>query len=331
MADDNRELQEEEILALQAIYGEHCIQSDPNAPHGYNVTINLDDEEEATATLSPRILVVRFFLPETYPSQDPPVYEVTSVYCGTHRVDASMIETIDREFAQLFSPRQVVLFEWISWLRDYLEAHVEKSIAPPQPPPPPSSSTPSSSANGKNDDEELPPGTRHNNHEEDELINRMKSHNLQDVPVPPIYSSMEPLVDRRSVFVAHVAEVHSQAEVHAVISKLLENKKIAKATHNISAYRIVQPDGHMLQDNDDDGETAAGGRLLHLLQILDVKNVLVVVSRWFGGILLGADRFKDINNCARNALDDCGYIPHDNTNDHHHKSSSNSSKAKKKK
>lgn len=260
MADDNRELQEEEILALQAIYGEHCIQSDPNAPHGYNVTINLDDEEEATATLSPRILVVRFFLPETYPSQDPPVYEVTSVYCGTHRVDASMIETIDREFAQLFSPRQVVLFEWISWLRDYLEAHVEKSIAPPQPPPPPSSSTPSSSANGKNDDEELPPGTRHNNHEEDELINRMKSHNLQDVPVPPIYSSMEPLVDRRSVFVAHVAEVHSQAEVHAVISKLLENKKIAKATHNISAYRIVQPDGHMLQDNDDDGETAAGGK-----------------------------------------------------------------------
>lgn len=77
--------------------------------------------------------------------------------------------------------------------------------------------------------------------------------------------------------------------------------------------------------------TFTSGRLLHLLQILDVKNVLVVVSRWFGGILLGADRFKDINNCARNALDDCGYIPHDNTNDHHHKSSSNSSKAKKKK
>ena len=243
MADDNREVQEEEILALQAIYGEHCVQSDPNAPHGYNVTINLDDEEEATATLSPRILVVRFFLPETYPSQDPPVYEVTSKYCGTHRVDSSMIETIDHEFAQLFSQGQVVLFEWISWLRDYLEAHVDKSIAPPP--------TPSSNDRDNADEEES---------NEDELISKMASHTLQDVTVPPIYSSVEPLVDRRSVFVAHVAEVHSQAEVQAVISKLLENKKIAKATHNISAFRIVLPDGRMLQDNDDDGETAAGGK-----------------------------------------------------------------------
>ena len=40
-------------------------------------------------------------------------------------------------------------------------------------------------------------------------------------------------------------------------------------------------------DNDDDGEDAAGGRLLHLLQILDAKNVLVIVSRWYGGIKLG--------------------------------------------
>jgi hypothetical protein len=35
------------------------------------------------------------------------------------------------------------------------------------------------------------------------------------------------------------------------------------------------------------GESAAGGRLLHLLNILDVQNVCVVVSRWYGGILLG--------------------------------------------
>lgn len=47
---------------------------------------------------------------------------------------------------------------------------------------------------------------------------------------------------------------------------------------------------------------------MHLLQILDVKDVVVVVSRWFGGILLGPDRFKDINNCARQALEDCGYL-----------------------
>lgn len=47
--------------------------------------------------------------------------------------------------------------------------------------------------------------------------------------------------------------------------------------------------------------------LLIATQILDVRNVLVVVSRWYGGILLGPDRFKHINNCARNILVDEGY------------------------
>lgn len=35
----------------------------------------------------------------------------------------------------------------------------------------------------------------------------------------------------------------------------------------------------------------------------------MVVSRWYGGIKLGPDRFKHINNCARNALDKKGFIP----------------------
>lgn len=55
-----------------------------------------------------------------------------------------------------------------------------------------------------------------------------------------------------------------------VLSALKENKKIANATHNIYAYRI-RKDGEnncLQQDCEDDGETAAGGRLLHLLQVV---------------------------------------------------------------
>ncbi|KAG7228739.1 hypothetical protein INR49_008517 [Caranx melampygus] len=100
----------------------------------------------------------------------------------------------------------------------------------------------------------------------------------------------------------------AEEEVKMVLEHLYENKKIASATHNIYAYRIYCEDKHsFLQDCEDDGETAAGGRLLHLLQILDVRNVMVVVSRWYGGILLGPDRFKHINNCARNILVEEGY------------------------
>lgn len=62
----------------------------------------------------------------------------------------------------------------------------------------------------------------------------------------------------------------------------------------------------LAQDYDDDGEDAAGGRLLHLLQILDVKNTVVVVSRWYGGVKLGPARFTHINNAARLLLEKCG-------------------------
>lgn len=75
---------------------------------------------------------------------------------------------------------------------------------------------------------------------------------------PKIFSS-EPLLDRKSSFIAHIAQVHNVHEVKVVVAHLLQNKRIAKATHNILAYRITMPDGKVLQDNDDDGESAAGG------------------------------------------------------------------------
>ncbi|XP_074843379.1 protein IMPACT isoform X5 [Carettochelys insculpta] len=133
------------------------------------------------------------------------------------------------------------------------------------------------------------------------------SESQEDEELPPIYHG-NPISDRRSTFQAHLAPVVSPKQVKMVLAKLLENKKIASATHNIYAYRIYCEDKQTyLQDCEDDGETAAGGRLLHLMQILNVRNVLVVVSRWYGGILLGPDRFKHINNCARSILVEYNY------------------------
>lgn len=44
--------------------------------------------------------------------------------------------------------------------------------------------------------------------------------------------------------------------------------------------------------SEDDGEHGAGEPLLHMMRALGAIDVLVVVTRWFGGILLGPDRFK---------------------------------------
>ncbi|KAI8337334.1 ribosomal protein S5 domain 2-type protein [Blakeslea trispora] len=322
---ENREFQNEELMAIEAIYPD-AFEKDTSSPDAYTYTLNLDEDEPDLR--SPRKLVVRFFLPPTYPGQDMPVYEIASVYCGTKKVDEPMLDAIDAGFQSLYQPGQVILFEWISWLREYLEDNVER----------PTShddvqlveSTAALSIDQKEEEEEeefeydpedyayktnqdnLNTNEAEEEHDRPTVRSLMGSNSYHTEKPPTIFSS-EPLVDRKSTFVAHVAEVHNVHEVKVVIAHLLQNKKIAKATHNILAYRIIMPGGKVLQDNDDDGESAAGGRLSHLMHILEVENVVVVVTRWFGGIHLGPDRFKDINNVARNALEECGFIKNKTT------------------
>ena len=125
------------------------------------------------------------------------------------------------------------------------------------------------------------------------------------------------LTDRKSVFQAHIAGVHDAQEAQNLMAVLCTDNKIARATHNIWAYRIIQPaknsgdkarsDPVIICDNDDDGESAAGGRLMHLMDLMKVKNVVCVVSRWYGGVHLGPARFKHINNVARELLEKNGY------------------------
>jgi hypothetical protein len=42
--------------------------------------------------------------------------------------------------------------------------------------------------------------------------------------------------------------------------------------------------------------------MLHLMQMMDVWNVVIIVTRWYGGVHLGPDRFRIINTAAREAL-----------------------------
>ncbi|VDK38745.1 unnamed protein product [Taenia asiatica] len=107
---------------------------------------------------------------------------------------------------------------------------------------------------------------------------------------------------------AHCCEVNSLAEVSAFISTILEDRKIAAASHNITAWYLqakLKPDApktSLVADYDDDGEAQAGGRLLHLISMSAKEGVVVMVSRWYGGIHIGPDRFKHINNAANQLL-----------------------------
>lgn len=140
---------------------------------------------------------------------------------------------------------------------------------------------------------------------------------MSDSDFEPVIAHGESVVDRKSVFQGHSAAIHQVEHVQIVLNKLKENKKIENAFHNMWAYRIDKRDStarvasnssYILQDCDDDGEAAAGGRLMTLLSILNVVNVMVVVTRWYGGIQLGPARFKHINNAARDSLVKGGFV-----------------------
>ena len=126
---------------------------------------------------------------------------------------------------------------------------------------------------------------------------------LDDLGDAPPWVLSDVITEKKSVFLARAAEVHSVDEAKTYLAHLLAtDKKAAKATHNITAWRIRGENGVQFQDCDDDGESAAGGRLLHLLELMGVWNVMVVVTRWYGGIHLGPDRFRLINQAARDAV-----------------------------
>jgi len=129
-------------------------------------------------------------------------------------------------------------------------------------------------------------------------------------PCVPCIFSGDIFRDRKSGFQAHIARVASMEELRAVVNDVRSRKGISDAAHPaIYAYRFVDRRGYLNEDRDDDGETGAGDRLLHLLQRAGITGWVVVVTRWFGGTLLGPDRFRHIVNVAKVALQQEGACP----------------------
>ncbi|XP_041503166.1 protein IMPACT isoform X1 [Microtus oregoni] len=276
--------QNEEIEAMAAIYGEEwCVIDDSAKIFCIRISDNIDDPKWTVC--------LQVNLPSEYPGTAPPVYQLNAPWLkGQERADLS--NSLEEIYMQNIG--ESILYLWVEKIRDVL---IQKAqTAEPGP-------------DVKKKTEEKNVRCENNLIVQYQRENAVQTLNLnisEHVPeieeLPPVDHGV-PITDRRSTFQAHVAPVVCPQQVKMVLAKLYENKKIASATHNIYAYRIYCEDKQtFLQDCEDDGETAAGGRLLHLMEILNVKNVMVVVSRWYGGILLGPDRFKHINNCARNIL-----------------------------
>lgn len=115
------------------------------------------------------------------------------------------------------------------------------------------------------------------------------------------------LIIKKSIFIASIARTTSVEEANAFIQEI--SKKYRDATHNTFAYTIGLNDDQVKECDNGEPSGTAGVPELKALQLMKLKNVTVVVTRYFGGIKLGAGGLiRAYSNSVTNAVEKVGVI-----------------------
>lgn len=95
------------------------------------------------------------------------------------------------------------------------------------------------------------------------------------------------IVEKKSKFIANVFYIETVTQAEEIIKAT--KKKYHDARHNCYAYIAIDEEQNVIQRCSDDGEPSgtAGIPMLSILQGKKMCNILVIVTRYFGGILLG--------------------------------------------
>lgn len=276
----------EEISAINAIYGTDVIipSSTPHLSHSSTDHVLLRPPGQSISFL------VSFS--HDYPSSCPQVYGTQSTGQLVKGEGHHAVSLLQETLRKVWTPEAVCLFDLLEEVAPLLQDQ-DGAIDPRDP------ATPEKSDSYPREDSAA--------------LTKREAEAVGTGHVAPNWIVSEAFTEKKSIFVARCARVADKTEAMSCLADLLAaNKKVAAATHNITAWRIQNSEpGVTIQDCDDDGETAAGGRLLHLMQLMDVWNVVVVVTRWYGGVKLGPDRFRLINQAARDALVKGGFVKTD--------------------
>ena len=114
--------------------------------------------------------------------------------------------------------------------------------------------------------------------------------------------------EKKSVFIGYAAPVSSEAEAREFVASI--KKKHADARHNVSAY--IVSGGIMHSSDDGEPSGTAGVPVLEVIKKSGVVNTVVVVTRYFGGILLGAGGLvRAYSAAAKAAIDAAGIVTYE--------------------
>ncbi|KAK0370982.1 hypothetical protein CLIM01_11656 [Colletotrichum limetticola] len=126
------------------------------------------------------------------------------------------------------------------------------------------------------------------------------------------WSASRQVTFKSSTFVARVANVEDGTQASGLLrSLLLSEPQLQTATHNAWAYRVKRRGQGDKQDKglgevreacEDDGETGCGEFIQRLIREAGIVDVIVVLTRWFGGEMLGTDRWRLMRNVVTEAL-----------------------------
>lgn len=234
----------EEIGAIEAIFPE-CVSAILSLQYEFRVPNHAD-------------VTLRLEFPPTYPAQLPHLTLVTTKDALKFPDSAYMESHVRRILDELFCVDEVVLFEFLSLVETFVETYLDTH---------------------RDEIAEREKQLLRVTEQKLRLLEQQKQrkeqpHHAAPEQAPPsvlhLWIQSDPIVDRGSTFIAFARRVTSVAEAERYLAEFVSDRKIARSHHNMNAYRIRGPNGTSYQDCDDDGETAAGSRMLHLLQVCDI-------------------------------------------------------------
>lgn len=119
------------------------------------------------------------------------------------------------------------------------------------------------------------------------------------------WSTSQPITSKESTFVVRAITLTEPSKRQSLLQSLFAAiPSLQSASHNAWAYRVKVPTNlfnatTIKEESFDDGESGCGFFLLKSMREMDATDTLVVMTRWYGGIMLGPDRWRIMRNCLQ--------------------------------